>query len=302
MNSLSLLNRRFLQGLLAILLALFAVALQAKTIFVVSSKSDAIYQEVEQAIRDNVITQDNVRYYYTDLSRLNALAGLKPDFIVTIGSQAMRHYWREQPDVPKLHAFVAFSAYQSLNLEHPISDHKGVIFLDQPLDRQLDLAQKIVPNAKIGLLLSANSQSPVNDFLLQSANQGIVVNYVSEKDELVRQAESLLADIDVLLATPDSLVWRPSSAKWLLYMAYQKRKPVIGFSEALTRAGTVASVYSDPAQIGRQVAESIMNFVGGNSDWSKSTSPKYFRFSVNETIANSLGIDESTLHSIERSN
>ena len=106
-------------------------------------------------------------------------------------------------------------------------------------------------------------------------------------------------DVDILLATPDAAVWQPSSAKWLLYLAYQQGKPVVGFSEALTRAGTIASVYSEPEQIGRQIAEAIKAFSEGRVDWQKNTGPKYYQHSVNESIANSLGISDAILNAIK---
>ena len=285
-----------------------AVAVPAIDVLVISSKSSVMHVNVEHSVvsyLDSAALLENggkLRYHNSSIEGANQkIQALKPDLIVTIGSRAMKQYWHI--NTPRLYAFVTFNTFSQLYTTQPIAnDHYGIIFLDQPLDRQLDLARKIIPEARVGLLLSSQSTSAASAYLssqVLAADNNIVVSYVDEKEQLVDQAKLLLNDVDILLATPDAAVWQPSSAKWLLYLAYQQGKPVVGFSEALTRAGTIASVYSEPEQIGRQIAEAIKAFSEGRVDWQKNTGPKYYQHSVNESIANSLGISDAILNAIK---
>ena len=83
-------------------------------------------------------------------------------------------------------------------------------------------------------------------------------------------------------------------AKWLLYMAYQRSRPVLAYSQAFVDAGAIAAVYSTPAQIGREAGEIIVRIL---SDPDSSMAyllamryPRYFTVGTNRSVARSLGI------------
>jgi ABC-type uncharacterized transport system substrate-binding protein len=80
-----------------------------------------------------------------------------------------------------------------------------------------------------------------------------------------------------------------ATAQSVFMTSYRFRDPVVGYSESLSRAGALLTVYSTPVQIGRQAAELIeKSFDGGKlpaAQW-----PQYFSVSVNEHVARSLDI------------
>jgi ABC-type uncharacterized transport system substrate-binding protein len=108
--------------------------------------------------------------------------------------------------------------------------------------------------------------------------------------KLVETLENVLGEADILLlAFPDANVLSRTTAQSVFMTSYRFRDPVVGYSESLSRAGALLTVYSTPVQIGRQAAELIeKSFDGGKlpaAQW-----PQYFSVSVNEHVARSLDI------------
>jgi ABC-type uncharacterized transport system substrate-binding protein len=104
----------------------------------------------------------------------------------------------------------------------------------------------------------------------------------------------LIATADLFIAINDPLALSRENAKWLLYVAYQKQVPVIGFSKTYVKAGAAAAVYSEPEQIARQSAELARDW--GSSSGRCLPSPshaKYFNVTINHAVSQSLG---SSLH------
>ncbi|MGE0372659.1 MAG: hypothetical protein AB7Q01_12290, partial [Gammaproteobacteria bacterium] len=100
---------------------------------------------------------------------------------------------------------------------------------------------------------------------------------------------------DVILAVPDAEALTPNIAKWLLYMAYQKEIPVIGFSKAFVDAGALGAIFTTPEQIGRQAAEIVLRAVLQARDkrdvvWKLPPPqyPVYFNVEINDSVARSL--------------
>jgi ABC-type uncharacterized transport system substrate-binding protein len=95
-----------------------------------------------------------------------------------------------------------------------------------------------------------------------------------------------------MLAVPDPAVLTPNSAKWLLFTAYQRGVPVLGFSKAYVNAGALGAVYSSPDQIGRQAAEIAARLErDAFSNLGPSVYPTYFSVALNRSVARSLRLD-----------
>ena len=102
----------------------------------------------------------------------------------------------------------------------------------------------------------------------------------------------LLRESELVVAPYDPLVFNTDTAKWLLYMAYQRGLPVLGFSLSYVRAGALAAVYSTPEQMGRQAAESVRRWLrDGVRTLPQATYPAYFSVAVNHSVARTLGVE-----------
>lgn len=230
------------------------------------------------------------------------------DLILAIGSRATRAVAESDATIPALSIVtpkVTFnaliSASEAASKRHKAGKFSGIV-LDQPPLRRMHLARILLSGSpRIGILLGPTSIKESGEYLAAARQAGLQLN-VSEVDSdanPIPAIEALLEQNDALLAVYDSVALNPSTAKWLLYLSYQNRMPVIGFSRAYVDAGALAAVYSTPEQIGRQAAEVVYDFVSGKSgSLPLQAYPKYYSIGLNSSVARSIGLslpDEESL-------
>lgn len=172
--------------------------------------------------------------------------------------------------------------------------HFNALYLDQPVERRLDLIAEILPGAKkIGLLLGPASQAYKNTIHHEVDHRQwqLLSAEVSQQSQIVGSLDKILDSSDVMLGLVDPLVFNRTSSRKILLTAYRWRVPLIGISAAYVRAGALAAVSSTPSQLGRQLAEILDRYIrAGGSKIPASQFPKYFDVSINFQVAESLGL------------
>jgi len=276
----------------------------AKDVLVVLSQDGPIYQSVLQAIKEQLANDDaivlDVVPVATALSRQQ-----EPDLVVSVGAAAMTYSRKRWPGTDQINSFITRPAYQRAPVlvgdDGEVPPRLGAVFLDQPIQRQLHLAQLLSPKGRLALLLPPQARGWVIEYQLHHPQEFKRFNiaYTSGDENVVDIARELLRDSELLIAVPEPAIWQPANAKWLLYVAYQLRKPVVGFSAALTRAGALVSVYSTPQQIGRQTGENIRRWKQGDESWATGQPPLYYSLEVNQAVAESLGIDQAIVRQLQ---
>ncbi len=269
---------------------------------IVASADTVIYQRFQTAFRTRwaqlngatalppAIYLDNGQL---DSSDIQADTGL----VVTVGSKAARTLAGMALDIPVLNTVIPESVYRSLTTAEADCRRETAIFIDQPVRREYALARLMFPQLdNIGILLGPVSRGKRAEItrLDPAAHRQLTVKEVTEEDSTMSVGRDLIASSDLFIAINDPLVLNRENAKWLLYVAYQKQAPVIGFSKAYVKAGAAAAVYSEPEQIARQAAELA-------SQWGKSSGrclpppshASYFNVAINRAVSRSLG---SSLH------
>jgi ABC-type uncharacterized transport system substrate-binding protein len=235
--------------------------------------------------------------------------------IVTIGSEALTNVLKTQTKLPILSVLVRKGVFHYLLTKHdrklgdpqyPIS----VIYLDQPLERQLLLLQSLSPKQdknQIGILLGPNSLqeqeylqhlAQKNKFLLNTV-------YVNKFENPVAVLDALLDEVKIVLAIPDSRIYNSKTTRGMLLTAFHKRVPLIGYSKTYVNNGALASVYSTTKQLADQTAEQILQFSRSKDQKLPSAQyPREFAVAVNYQVARSLGlaVDSETAlkYSIEK--
>lgn len=217
-----------------------------------------------------------------------------PSLIVTIGTRATRSVLEAETDGPILSVLVPERTFLKLAAENDRLDTASAVYLDQPPDRQMALARILLPGARsAGLLLGPGPARRTTQLHAAAERQGLRLNVESPDGQggAAEAIKKLLRSSDLLLASHDPVAFKPMVAKWMLYMAYQRRLPVIGFSRAYLKAGAVASVFSTPAQIGRQAGERLLQWLeSGGSDLGDPQYPRYYSVDFNQPVAESLEI------------
>lgn len=274
---------------------LFTPLASADQLIVLSRQLDS-YLQVAKAISEEL-------EHPTRVVTLEELAQNQYDtsgylHVVAIGSKAADSLFENIPaDQPLYVSFIPRQTYRSLLVKY--ANHARIkkkkvtaIYLDQPYERQFGLARLIAPHAKtIATALGPNSQNDLE--LLEKAARSKKLNLIYEKlqetDNPIHKLQPLIRESDIFLSLPDRSVFNRTTAKWVLYISFRQRIPLIGFSKKYVDAGALAAVHSTPEQIGRQTGETIQASID-KQRLPMPEYPKYFSVATNENAAQSLRI------------
>lgn len=223
------------------------------------------------------------------------LAGVS--VLVAVGVRAMRAAAERSDLPPTLNVLVPRASYERVLAESARRRPRtqfSVIYLDQPLSRQLALIRALFPGKpRVGVLLGPESSAFLPRLRAEEARggPGVVSEKVLSELEIIPALARVLREADLLLALPDSTVFTRDSARPILLTAYRHRKPMLGFSQAYVNAGALAAVFSTPAQIARQTAEILDSSLARRSSLPAASHPRYFSVAVNRAVARGLAIE-----------
>ena len=215
--------------------------------------------------------------------------------VITLGAQTAQIALERNPPVSILSLLVSKQAWLLINPQKSTYS-RSVIVLDQPISRQFLLLREIYgQNNRIGVLLGPYS-STLQPELLDAARpqQNLSVKIIQNNEELIPALNNLIEQIDLLLAVPDPIVYNKRSIQGILLLTYRNKTPVIGFSQAYSRAGAMVSLYSDADNIAQQAAELVLDKAGNDRVYS----PRYFSISYNQQVARALGYTLPDEHEI----
>ena len=306
---------RGLRGrLLVLLLAVLATvapsrAAAAAAVWIVLSQERGAYGEVADTVK-SALAQKRGAPALEIMTLAEATtragedrAGRKPDLIVTVGAQAARQIATLYPRAPLLHTLIPRLAFTELAHGQAAVRHRSAIFLDQPVDRQLDLVRVALPRHKrVAVVLGPSSRQQLGELRAAARERSLSlsVETISEEGELIGALNRLLDDSDVLLSVADPVAFSGTTIHHLLLTTYRYKVPVVGLSKSYVGAGALMAVYSTPEQIGRQIAGVLDQMAANGWALPAPQYPKYFAVAVNERVAASLGIildeEEAILH------
>jgi putative ABC transport system substrate-binding protein len=224
----------------------------------------------------------------------------KYDVIVPVGTAASRLVKTAPDKTPVFNILTTKEAFDAVWEEERRDNSRQVsaIYLEQPISRQIQFIRLTLPRHKnCGVLLGRHSLHlrKVLGAAAEKSRLRLSAVDISASKTPIDSIKNIIGSNDVILAVPDAEVLTPNTAKWLLYMAYQKEIPVIGFSRAIVDAGALAAIYSTPEQIGRQAAEillrvALVSMNTNNETWRLPPAqyPEYFEVAINDSVARSL--------------
>lgn len=212
--------------------------------------------------------------------------------VVAVGTPAMTAMARKPPTVPVLNVLVPRASFRKLAPSSPrTQDSKSfsAVYFDQPWSRQMALIRHALPGRRVGILLGKDSLELSASVLAAAKAAGLSasVEVANDEADLLPALKLLLARSDSLLAVPDAAIYNRSNIASILLTSYRAKVPLFGFSASYVKAGALASVFSEPAQIAQQVVEIIQNLPAGGG-LPAPQSPRYFSVRVNSQVQLSL--------------
>lgn len=257
---------------------------------------EALQAELQRVGGPNVVSA-----YGSDAAAVDGLVQRSPRVLVAFGAAAVRAALAADNRIPLIAALVPRTTFDKAVRETARKSNAPVyaLYLDQPLQRQLDLVAQVLPQARrVGVLWGP--ESGAQRVALQSALQvrgwSEAAGMVGEGVPVGEVLQSALDGADAFLALPDPAVFNPATVSNILLGTYRARVPVFAFAPAYAKAGALVALYSTPAQIGQQAADMARAALrGGHLPGGQH--PIDFQITVNMHVAHSLGVsvDESVL-------
>jgi putative ABC transport system substrate-binding protein len=284
-------------------------------LLLVPSANTRIYGDFIDALRKNLTAGAGNRisvaiYSPVELAQsIDRTGGLpQADLLVPIGTRAAVSISGYSTRVPVLFVLVPRITYRSIirrfHENFPADRQRSALFVDHPVARHLDLARAGLPTKqRIGVLLGPTSREQKQQLLAaaRARHLQLVLREVNGERELYQALQDVLGRADMLLSLPDPAVYNRHTIRNILITAFRYRKPVIGYSESLVKAGALTALYSTPQQIGRQLAEILLRQVRDpHRRLPPPQAPKYSFVAVNYWVAQSLDIELPTRSEIER--
>lgn len=291
--------------LLTLLISLTAPMAAANGVTVVLGEDSGAHAEVLDRLRNSLSQAGTAR----TVGKVIPLAALRDadippgDLIVAVGAGAMQALAQRNSNQSVLNLLVPRAAFEKLVKQGGRAAdprHFSAIFLDQPWNRQFSLVRLAVPDRpRVGILLGPESAEMANSLRASAKNAGLtaVIEKASDENDLMPALKRLLDSCDVLLAIPDPLIFNRNTIQSILLTAYRRQIPLFGFSPSYVKAGALAAVFSVPAQIARQAAETIQR-LPTDGHVPPPQFPRHFSVGLNPQVARSLSIttdDEPTL-------
>ena len=217
------------------------------------------------------------------------------DAVISAGIEASIAISNSRINNPRLMAMVPRQSFNQLSTSGDISCKPAnchVIYLGQPVNRQLRLIKLALPNTKqIAVISSRYSAERLKEISDSATQFGININHIkaANEDSVLTELNQNLSKSDMLMAIPDPVVFNRNTARAILLSAFHQHIPLFAYSRSFVRAGATLGIYSTPEDIAQHVAELISH----NSSISAAPHalyPKYFTIDINRRAADALDI------------
>lgn len=236
---------------------------QTHALFVLSKDSTSYTHVVDLIVAD---WAKNNRYAIVLKEEQNKLEIMldKTDIVISLGTSAAETVFKNKSKKPHIVTLITESSFDSLAKQYfgteAVALAAGIspILLDQPFERKVALAKKLLPKAsRVGVMLGLATKEKITIYNNSIINrkmrpQTLVID--AEKNP-IRQLDPIIKQSDVFIPVADSHLINVTTAKWILQLSYRYRVPVIGYSSNFVDAGALASVYSSAEGVAKQTLE-----------------------------------------------
>lgn len=198
---------------------------------------------------------------------------------------------------PSVAIFVSRAQWQSFD-----DEQRSAIYLEPPLQRQLNLARLLLGEQRsFGILAAQEASGVLAGTLLEQ--RGVTTYFVDQYDSLNHALTQLLRHHAAVVGDYDTALFSAEHIKTILITAYRHNKPLIGPSSAYLRAGALASTFSDVAHIAQRLQDMQLHYQQHGVLLPASYNP-YFHVRFNEQVARSLNIplpdEDDAQHVLQR--
>ncbi|MEH6822918.1 MAG: hypothetical protein V7629_03270 [Motiliproteus sp.] len=298
--------RGWFRALLLLLVLLPASSWARQSLLLVLSQDSPPYHELSSALLQRLPLE---RWQLSSvLADQYSPTAVQADLVVTVGAQATREVLHGPLSWPVLSVLIPRQTFNSLSSQPALLSRRergllSAIYLEQPVARQLRLAQLISPSIKrMGVVLGPNSddQLPAIASALDAMAWQQRLAQFRYNENPIRLLEPLSESSDAILVLPDKAEFNRSISKWLLLLCYRRNIPLIGFSSRYVDAGATAAVFSTPVSIAKDAAAWLERWYSQQAKRLPAPAyPLFFEIRTSLQAAQSIGLSLPSVAEIE---
>lgn len=202
-----------------------------------------------------------------------------------------------------IYTMLPLSSYRWLRDNNILFENHQVLFIDQPPDRFVELAQIAFSSMKtLGYLHGDVSAKHTKNLRQATTTHNIQLKDVGLQSgrHLAKVLDKLMSGSEAVLVLPDPFLFNRRTVQSLLLASLRRKTPLIAYSESYVKAGALLALYSSPEQIGRHTAELVNCLVKICDAENRENYPKYFSVQVNHVVARQLGYKLAPANELQR--
>lgn len=264
----------------------WSTSAHAATVLILTQAQVPQYKEVAAAVLQQVPGAKQVDL--ADTVAVREALSQAPEFIVAVGTKAFEHARAETNG-----SLIVAAALLS-------PDTRGrkeitAVPLAARAQDTFEALRALAPQAKRVLAIHApDDDAAVADARDAARQQGLDLEFYEFKNfsGFQEQFRTLLAGHDAVWLMPDARIARPELVKFMVGTCLERRVPLLGFVEGMTRAGALASVSADYAVIGRDTGR-LVNSLASKPKADRLNTPMHFSaglLSVNTRTRDALDL------------
>lgn len=248
---------------------------------------------------DIKIAYENAQGDQANLQSISEKLVSDNDLVLGIATPAAQSLVTASSDTPIL--FTAVTDPVSAKLVKTMKTPDGVATGTSdmsPVDEQVKLIQKVLPNAKkVGIMYTTserNSEVQVEEAekLFKKADIKVVNKGISSTNDVQDTAKSLMKDVDLIFVPTDNII--ASAIPILRDLSKESKVPVVGGSADMVGEGLLFSYGPDYEKLGEQTAKLAVKVLEGENVSKLSAQyPEALNVAVNDDMAKALDIDVS---------
>ncbi|MBI4518150.1 MAG: ABC transporter substrate-binding protein [Deltaproteobacteria bacterium] len=268
--------------------------IKSSSVLPFNQATDAVLETVRRGLpAPEIITFDLDGDEAAAAALLAEVRRANPRLIITIGSQATAAALAEATSTPIIFSMVLYPEQSGFTAAG--GRKLSGATLDVPLAVQFTQLRRVFPGARrVGVLYHPAETGPIIEAArVVAAQQGfsLVALPVEDSARAVAALNTLMEQVEVIWSVADSHVFTPQTTSPLILEALRHRVPLFGLSTAHVRAGALAALTCDYADIGAQTGESALRVLRGEDAASiPATVPRKVALALNLRSARHLGI------------
>lgn len=214
--------------------------------------------------------------------------------IVSSGVAALRFALEHSRQAALLSIAIPEESFEQIMASRTDASRVSAIYMDLSLRRMISLVQERLPGIQTLGIVSSDGRylerERARGHVPDSWNGRLYEYHARRQDDMVDTFNQAGREVEAILALPDPVIYNRDTIVRIMLTTYRTGTPLIGYSESMSRAGALMSVFASPEILGEEAGALIVTALG-EGRWGRiRRHTERYTVTVNNQVARSLRI------------